>query len=171
MEKKIVYVDVDDNVIGAGSRPDAVEKGIIHRISRVFIFNSKGEMLIQKRSSHVSSFPNRWDDSAAGHVDEGEEYLEAAVRELKEEVGIENVTLKEIGKHYSEITEETPTRKRFNMVYEGRYDGPIQFDPGEVSDVRWISMSDLQDWIKKQPSDFSQGIRHALDFYLKTKAT
>ena len=128
-------------------------------------------MLIQKRSPYVSSFPNRWDDSAAGHVDEGEGYFEAAVRELKEEVGIENVVLKEVGKHYSEITEETPIRKRFNMVYEGQYDGSTQCDPHEVSEVRWISMKDLQDWIQKQPSDFSQGIRHALDFYLKAKAT
>lgn len=171
MEEKIVYVDADDNVIGAGSRRDAAQKGIIHRISRVFIFNSDGEMLIQKRSPHVSAFPNRWDDSAAGHVDEGEEYLEAALRELREEVGIAGIPLVEIGKHYSEITEEMPLRKRFNMLYEGRYDGPIQFDPQEVSEVRWISMRELQEWIDKKPSDFSQGIRHALEAYYKQKSS
>ena len=74
----ITFVDEQDNVIGAGSKQEAWTKGIYHRVSRIFLFNSKGELLIQKRSDNCVSLPGRWDQSAAGHVDEGETYLEAA---------------------------------------------------------------------------------------------
>lgn len=165
MEKNIVYVDENDNVIGAGSRPDAAQKGILHRIARIFVFNSKGELLLQKRSREVKSFPNRWDDSVAGHVDEGEDYLEAAKREMKEEIGVEHVPLKEVGKFYGEVTEEAPLKKRFNMLYVAHYDGPINFDPKEISEVKWISLPELERWVLEKPTDFAQPFRDSLMFY------
>ncbi|MDZ4226415.1 MAG: isopentenyl-diphosphate delta-isomerase, partial [Patescibacteria group bacterium] len=60
----IVFVDKDDNPVGAGSKQEAVDQGIVHRIVRVFLYNSKGEMLIQRRSEHISSMPGLWDHSA-----------------------------------------------------------------------------------------------------------
>ena len=84
----IIYVDKDDNVIGAGPQSEAYAKGIIHRVCRIFLFNSKGELLIHKRAGHLKTNPGLWSDSAAGHVDEGESYLESAKRELAEEVGV-----------------------------------------------------------------------------------
>ncbi len=57
-------------------------------------------MLLQKRSAHVRSGAGKWDDSVAGHVDEGETYLEAATRELAEEIGVVNTDLEEVGYYY-----------------------------------------------------------------------
>ena len=65
---KIVFVDKNDNVIGSGTREEALQKGIIRRIVRIFLFNSKGELLIQKRSSNVR-LPGKWVQSVGGHVD------------------------------------------------------------------------------------------------------
>ena len=157
----ITFVDEIDNIIGHGSKREAVEKGIAHRIARIFLCNSKGEVLIQKRSS-VTSNPNKWDQSAAGHVDEGETYEEAAHRELKEEVGAEGVELKEIAKYFQEETDER-RRRRFNTLYTGVYDGTVIPDGDEVSDVKWISPTELESWMKERPEEFTQGSIRSFD--------
>lgn len=150
---KLTFVDKDDNVIGFGSREDALRKGIVHRVVRIYLFNFKGELLIQKRSKSVSS-PEKWDQSAAGHVDEGEDYAFAAYRETKEEIGVTNVELTEIGKFYTEEFGEKGTIRRFNTIYKGVYDGEIKFNE-EVSEVKWIKPSLLEEWMLKSPKNFS----------------
>ena len=152
---KIIFVDKDDNIIGAGTKQEAVEKGIVHRIVRIFLYNAKGEMLIQRRGELISSMPGLWDHSAAGHVDEGEDYITAAYRELKEEVGVEGVQLKEELKMYTEEPERGKIKKRFNKLYSGVYDGAVVFDPGEVAETKWIKPEELLAWVNQQPADFT----------------
>ncbi len=154
----ITFVDENDNVIGVGTGRDAREKGIIHRISRVFLFNSRGELLITKRADHISSLPGKWDQSAAGHVDEGEDYLTAAKRELEEEVGVKNIELTEKGKFFTnEKDQPGKIVKRFNMLYIGEYDGEVKPNAEEVSQIRWISNEELSAWMEKHPQDFTEG--------------
>ena len=154
----ITFVDEKDNVIGAGTKQEAWYKGIAHRIARVFLFNSKGELLIQKRAEHIDSLPGRWDQSAAGHVDEGETYLEAAARELFEEVGVSGVELKEIIRVATDETDESgKIKKRFSMLYTTTYNGEIKFNRGEVSEVKWIHPDDLNRLMDEHPDDFTQG--------------
>lgn len=155
---KIIFVDENDNVIGSGSKKEAWQKGILHRIARIFLFNSKGELLIQKRADNLSSLPGRWDQSAAGHVDEGEDYATAAKRELEEEVGVRDVELTEKGKFFTDETDETgKIKKRFSMLYTGKYDGEIKPNTGEVSEIRWILPNDLNTLMDKSPNDFTAG--------------
>src|SRR3989338_4643482 len=128
LEKRVRYYEDyfdktlgKNNVIGAGSKEEAWKNGIIHRIARIFLFNSKGELLITKRGDNLSSLPGRWDQSAAGHVDEGEDYPTAAKRELEEEVGVKNIELIEKGKFFTDETDETgKIKKRFSMLYTGK---------------------------------------------------
>lgn len=162
----ITFVNKDDNVIGSGTKEQAWKNGDIHRIARLFVFNSKGELLIQKRSIHLQNLPGKWDQSAAGHVDEGEDYLEAAKRELMEEVGIGNIELKEVGKFYQdEIDEDGKVKKRFNMLYETKYDGEVNFDENEVSEIKWIQMGELKQWISEKPKDLTQGFIDSVELY------
>ena len=161
---KIVFVDKDDNVIGSGTGAEAREKGITYRIIRIFLFNSKGELLIQKRSKNVPS-PEKWDQSVGGHVDEGESYLEAAVRELNEEMGIKGIPLQEITKFYTENINGTKTMKRFSTLYLGNYDGEINPNPEETSEVRWIALDELATWMKEKPEDFAHGFITAFNLY------
>ncbi|OGG72081.1 hypothetical protein A3A35_02330 [Candidatus Kaiserbacteria bacterium RIFCSPLOWO2_01_FULL_51_21] len=164
---KAVFVDENDNVIGAGTPREAREKGIRHRIVRIFLLNAKGELLIQKRSENVVSNPNKWDHSAAGHVDEGEDYETAAYRELKEEVGVEGIPLREVTRYYMEETDEKEIKKRFNALYRGIYDREMILDRREVSEVKWVKLDELLAWIERRPEDFTQSFIYGLKEFLK----
>lgn len=161
---KITFVDEGDNVIGSGTREEALQKGIARRIVRVFLFNSKGELLIQKRSSNVS-LAGKWDQSVGGHVDEGEDYYQAVCRELREELGIQEAPLKEITKYYTEETDENVINKKFNMLYSANYNGKINFNKEEITEVKWISLEKLEDWTREQPQDFTQGFIKSFNMY------
>ena len=165
----IAFVDKDDNPIGAGTRLEATQKNLIARIARIFIFNSQGQLLLQKRGPNVS-VPNTWDDSVAGHVDEGEEYLAAARRELIEEMGVKGVELTKVIKYYTERcdpTDKTIVGRRFNTLYRIVYDGAITPNPQEIADVKWMSIEDIKDWIAERPDDFADGFKTAFQKYLE----
>lgn len=161
---KIVFVDKDDNVIGAGTKKEALEKGIVHRISRIFLFNSSGEMLIHKRSENVP-VPGKWDQSVGGHVDEGENYLQAAYRELQEELSIKNISLQEVSKFYTEETDGGDIKKRFNTLYSVEYEGRVEPNKTEVAEIKWVKVEELEDWMEKRPEDFTQGFIKSLNIY------
>lgn len=165
---RILFVDSDDNPIGAGERKDAYAQGIAHRIVRVFLFNSKGEFLLQKRSANVDA-PLKWDQSAAGHVDEGEDYEQAVYRELKEELGVDGVPLTEVARYYVESPAEPHPIKRFNAIYAGVYDGEFAVDPGEVAEVKWVTVEELEVWMVTKPGDFTGGFLYAYDQFKLTQ--
>jgi 16S rRNA (adenine1518-N6/adenine1519-N6)-dimethyltransferase len=162
----ISFVDADDTVIGEGSKQEAWSKGIACRIVRIFIFNVKGDLLILKRSDNRTSLPGRWDQSAAGHVDAGEDYLTAAKRELEEEAGITGLELVEKGNLYTNETDEADkVKKRFNRLYVAVYDGEVHPNTEEVSEARWIAPAELDEWMQNKPDDFTEGFRRCYEYY------
>lgn len=134
---KVQIVDENDVVIGAERLFDAIETGAIRRASRVFVFNSDGLLLVQKRSKNVRK-PLLFDQSVGGHVDEDETYHEAAVREMKEEIGIEGFVLKEVVTSYRDT-------EFFNAIYTTtiQSETEINFDKEEVDSIHWMSVSEV----------------------------
>lgn len=119
-QEPLEVVDDRDNVIGLAPRAEIHAKGLLHRAVHIFVFNSRGEVYVQRRSPAKDRFPSLLDSSAAGHVDPGESYHAAALRELGEELGI-RAPLKEVlrvkactvtdNEHvvlYSAVTDEKP---------------------------------------------------------------
>ncbi|MEE9525659.1 MAG: NUDIX domain-containing protein [Candidatus Woesearchaeota archaeon] len=86
-------IDENDNVIGKATRKEIVEKALLHRGVIVFVFNSEEKLYMQKRSENKALFPGLWGIGAGGGVSLGENYEEAAKRELKEELGIADVPM------------------------------------------------------------------------------
>lgn len=156
MEQKtypnITVVNDADELIGYMQLPEAIEQGVRRRISAVLVFNTRGEMLVQKRSSKVF-WPNVLDFSAGGHVDEGDDYETTAIKEAKEELGIDIVEL-------SLVTEPFPTPYRFNAIYQTTIPDHVSITFNEeISEILFLSLPDLEVAIKENPNEFGQNFK------------
>src|SRR3989338_5717465 len=94
-EELVDIVDENNQVIGKSSRSEVHKKGNIHRALSVLILNSKGQILLQKRSKNKSVHPMSWDISTSEHVLAGESYEDAGVRSVIEELGVD-VTIEKV---------------------------------------------------------------------------
>src|SRR5208283_1287336 len=81
-------VNERDEVVGQASRKEVHARGLWHRAVHVLVFNSRGEVFLQKRSMLKDTAKGKWDSSSSGHLDRGEDYDDCAVRELREELGL-----------------------------------------------------------------------------------
>jgi isopentenyldiphosphate isomerase len=133
----------------------------------VIVKDQEGNVLLQKRSGTVATNPNRWDVSVGGHVDEGEEYIVAARRELEEELGLKNRELVEAGDFYTDTAIDNIVLKRFVKVYTTtiRHDTPITFPPDEVLAVKWMSAADIEQFIADNPEQVAEGLIECQKFY------
>ncbi|MCA9354762.1 MAG: NUDIX domain-containing protein [Candidatus Kaiserbacteria bacterium] len=149
VHNKIIVVDDKDNEIGVMDMMEARAAGHIRRASRVFVFNQAGQILVQRRSAEVLH-PCLLDQSVGGHVDEGETYLEAAVREMTEELGISDVPLDEIVTSYR-------TEFHFNGIYRTVVGDSAEFtyNKDEVDEVIWFDPDDLTAHMEQNPDEFT----------------
>ncbi|CAN5747836.1 hypothetical protein BH09VER1_BH09VER1_11650 [soil metagenome] len=143
-------VDEQDEVIGAKPRELVHVNNLRHRAVHMVVFNAEGELFLQKRSIWKDKNPGVWDSSAAGHVDSGETYQEAAQRELGEELGIQ-CALERIGK----LACSEATGWEFIELYRGTHDGPFTLAPLEVETGAFFPMEQIRTWLKRSPGDFS----------------
>lgn len=154
MTERVQFVDENDNPIGAGPREEAWEKGIILRHAYIVLRDEDGNFLLQQRSQQKKKNPGRYTYAATGHVDEGESYDEAAVRELKEEVGIDaHLTLIDKSLYMSDEINS----KVYIAIYSGEIPHDIQLtlDPEEVSATHWFTETELAEAVSKTPEQFS----------------
>jgi isopentenyldiphosphate isomerase len=150
------YLDIlDDKGNKTGeSRPylEAHEKGLIHSAVHVWIINDKNEVLIQKREKDRRFYPSHWDISAAGHVSSGQTSVEAAIRETKEELGLDvsEQDLFFLGRVYENFATPQFVNKEFDDVYVAKLDigiSDIKLTDGEVAEVRFLSKDQFKNWI------------------------
>ena len=147
-----VVVDSADRVIGSAPRGEVHANNLLHRAVHVFVFNDKGELFLQKRSRWKDRHPGVWDSSAAGHVDAGEDYDEAAARELQEELGVKP-DLERVLK----LPASDRTGQEFIWLYRGRHNGPFQLPRSEIELGEFIPPELVAAWVKARPDDFAPG--------------
>jgi isopentenyl-diphosphate delta-isomerase type 1 len=128
-------VDEDDNVIAIKTRGEIHAEGLMHRAVHILLFNSKGELFLQKRSMSKDEQPGKWDSSAAGHVDSGEVYLDCARREITEELGI---VAEQSMQTLFKLSASVLTGNEHCMVYRYIYDGPMMLQAEEIDDGQWL---------------------------------
>ena len=153
-------VDEEDHVIGSAPRPLVHGDNLRHRAVHILIFNSTGELFLQKRSEWKDRHPGLWDSSAAGHVDAGESYDATAVRELEEELGIKT-TLERVAK----LPASDRTGQEFIWVYRGQHDGPLRMERAEIEAGEYFPASTVTQWIVANPGEFAPGFVEAWKAY------
>lgn len=155
-EEIVDIVNELNEIIGESSRSEAHKKGHIHRALSVLVLNSKGEILLQKRSAKKSVHPLSWDLSTSEHVLKGESYEEAGLRSLKEELGIEAEVEKvteatlQIRKYL--VGEEIVYEKEIVLMLRGVHEGPFVIDDLEVDSVQYFTIEEIEEMIKKGES-------------------
>jgi isopentenyl-diphosphate delta-isomerase type 1 len=139
-EELLDVVDEFDQVVGVKTRGEIHAQGLMHRSVHIFVFNNHGNLFIQKRSMIKDNDPGLWDSSAAGHVDSGEDYLECAIRELEEELGIEASGLLDT---LFRLTASPITGMEHCIVYRCMHDGPFELHAEEIDEGAWINPAEL----------------------------
>lgn len=167
MNNNVVVVNKKDEVIGTISRAEAHKNGTPHRIAVIYVENSKGEILVQVRMT------GRLDHSSAGHVDPGEEYIDTARRELKEELGMDNVEINLVGHGVSEENVSGVDGHRVHVMQIFSCIGePGELQKEEVRDVYWANPKEVLREMTENPTDmkFSGGFRVSLPIYSAKKS-
>ena len=149
-------VDSHDNVVATKPRTEVHGKNLLHRAVHILVFNQAGELLLQKRSAWKDREPSKWDSSAAGHLEPGETYESAALRETEEELGI-SPQLTRLGK----IQACSNTGQEFVEVFTAIHDGPFTLPPSEIEDALFVPVAQVDAWISARPQDFAPGFLEA----------
>lgn len=152
---EVILVDDQDNPLGTIDKMEAHVKGLLHRAFSIFIFNSKGEMLLQQRAKDKYHSGGLWTNACCSHPLPGEDISVAATRRLKEELGF-SIPLKRI----FDFTYQTDVgggliENEFDHVFIGYYDGLVNFNPEEVSDVCYKTPGLIGESIKVTPGAYT----------------
>ncbi len=154
MTEWLDIVNEDDIVIGRAPRDQIHSQGHFHRSSHVALFNSNGQIFVQLRSQNKDSGAGLWDISAAGHVDSGESYLDCAVRELNEELGV--IVSPDMLTSAGRLRPEERNGFEFTEVYTLCSEQIPVLQKEEIDDGVWLSPDELDAWILRQQEAFTE---------------
>ena len=165
MEEQVVLVSERDEILGVMDKMQAHENGILHRAFSVFLFNDKGEMLLQKRAADKYHSPNQWTNAVCSHPRMGETYMEAAQRRLKEELGIETPITYRFNSLYKADVGQNLWEHELDHVFTGNFEGEFKLNEEEVSEVRYISIDELDKEMSANPENFTEWFKIILKEY------
>jgi isopentenyl-diphosphate Delta-isomerase len=166
MEEFVVLVDKEDNELGLMEKQQAHIAGLLHRAFSVFIFNSRGELMLQQRAASKYHSPTLWTNTCCSHPRENETYLEAAHRRLVEEMGFDCDLSFKFKFIYKANLDNGLTEHELDYVFIGLYDGEPNLNSSEVMAYRWVEMEDLKKDIAKNPQNYTAWFKIIFDQYL-----
>src|SRR5258706_3423068 len=155
MEEKIILVDKKDKEIGAEFKLKAHKEGKLHRAFSIFIFNSHGELLLQKRASGKYHSGGLWSNTCCGHPKVGETLNDAIHRRLKEEMGFDCPLSEALNFTYKAKLDHGITEHEFLHVFAGKFDEKPKINKKEAEDFRWVSFEFLDNDIKQNPDNYT----------------
>ncbi len=157
MERElIILVDERDNEAGTEEKLKAHQNGgKLHRAFSIFVFNSRGEMLIQQRAEGKYHCGGMWTNTCCSHQRPDERLEQAAHRKLRQEMGF-NTELKEIFKFtYKASFGNGLTEHELDHVFVGRFGGKPEPNPDEVGDWKWVGIAELKKDVAKNPGKYT----------------
>lgn len=159
--EQVILVDEQDMELGVMEKMEVHEKALLHRAFSIFIFNSKGELLLQQRAIDKYHSGGLWTNTCCSHPRPGEDALASATRRLREEMGFETPLEKVFDFIYKATFDNGLTEYEFDYVFTGYYDGNIEYDIKEVANYLYIPMHQLEILIQQQPDFFTKWLQVA----------
>lgn len=156
----LILVDADDREVGHASKADCHDgHGILHRAFSLFVFNARGELLLQQRSATKRLWPGFWSNSCCSHPRQGEDMREATQRRLQQELGL-RCALRYLYKfEYQADYGELGAEHELCSVFLGRTAAPVRANRNEVSAWRHVSAAELDREIAEYPERFTPWLK------------
>src|SRR5690606_11027092 len=154
-EERVVLVNARDEAIGTAGKLEAHRKGLLHRAISVFVFNTKGELLLQRRAEGKYHSAGLWTNTCCSHPRENEDVAAAASRRLKEEMGMEAPLEHRFSFMYHAQFANGLQEHEFDHVFFGRSEATPQPDPEEVSEWRWASIGAIREELAADADRFT----------------
>jgi len=142
MEELVDLVDPEDRLVGRALRPDVRRLNLLHRGVGILCRNPRGEVYVHRRTPTKDVFPHLYDMFVGGVVASGETYLQAATREVAEELGITGVPLEFLFAHLY----QGPHNRAWVHVFQVCWDGPVVHQASEIEWGEWIPEEELDGW-------------------------
>lgn len=152
---QVILVDEKDAAVGVCEKMEAHKKGVLHRAFSIFIFNNKGEMLLQQRALSKYHSGGLWTNTCCSHPAPDEEILMAARRRLREEMGFQTSIKKVFDFVYKADFDNGLIEHEFDHVYIGQYDGDINFNKEEVMAICYKSISEISNELQTASHNYT----------------
>lgn len=162
-KQNVILVNEQDAAIGEMEKMEAHRKGLMHRAFSVFIFNSKGEMLLQRRALHKYHSGGLWSNACCSHPYPGEYVENAALRRLNEELGFQTPVNKIFEFTYRAAFDNGLTEHEYDHVFTGEYNGKLNINPDEVSDYCFRDIEDIRAAMQSHPEEFTKWFHIVFD--------
>lgn len=160
--EQVILVDLSDRETGVMEKMEAHHKGVLHRAFSVLLFNSSGELLVQKRARTKYHSAGLWSNTCCSHPRPGEPMEDAISRKLLQEMGIEAHTVYS-HKFVYKVSLEDLVENEMDYVFLGEYNGEPVINKEEVEDWKYISVADLLHDIKRYPGHYSHWFKLILN--------
>jgi isopentenyl-diphosphate delta-isomerase len=154
-EQMLVLVDEHDYAVGTMGKMEVHRKALLHRAFSAFIFNSKGEMLLQRRAMKKYHSGGLWTNACCSHPNPNELPSAAAERRLMEELGFATPVEFAFSFIYKATLDNALTEYEYDHVLVGKYDGDIKINTNEVGDYCYRSMDEIKQELSSHPGKYT----------------
>lgn len=162
MDERVILVDQSDHEIGTMEKIRAHELGLLHRAISVFLFNDKGELLLQKRASSKYHSGGLWTNTCCSHPRVGEANIDAAIRRLYEEMGISSDLYHAFSFTYKSPFKNGLTEHEFDHVFIGSSEQIPHLNPKEAEGYSYLHIHDAINDIEKNPEQYTEWFKIAI---------